>query len=127
MKKILSAVFAFLLSFAVAEPVATPTDLAGEGDVSVSIKLVTPADEIRYGNIITMECVVEGTNDAFEVFWEYSEDGVNFQDIGVRTMTCSYILTEKNVNYTYRVRIRIDSSGQNSKLSKHIYWISSWR
>ena len=78
MKKILSAVFAFLLSFAVAEPVATPTDLAGDGDVSVSIKLVTPADEIRYGNIITMECVVEGTNDAFEVFWEYSEDGVHF-------------------------------------------------
>ena len=102
MKILVSVLLSVVLAFAVADP-ATQTDL--NPAVAVSVEIDTPLQEIGYGKVFALRCVVEGLTEPYFVQWQYSEDCVEWIDILCNEEVYSFILTEENAKLFYRVAI----------------------
>ena len=100
MKRIVSLLLTLFLSFAVAAP-ATQTDL--EADISVSIELDTPVEEIRLGCPLRLRCVVIGLEEPYFFQWQSSSDLEEWIDLRCTEEVFEFILDEQNVDLYYRV------------------------
>lgn len=104
MRGIVSVILALILSFAVAEP-ATPTDIANDMPVSVSVEIDTPIEQIAYGKPLTMSCVVHGLDGPYTVQWQFSPDKTVWFDLQCTDDVYRFVLNEQNAGYYYRVII----------------------
>jgi len=106
MKRVISTILTLFLAFAVAGP-ATQTDLEpSERNISVTIEMDTPVEEIQYGNPIRFRCVVNGLEKPYHIQWQYSHDADDWLDLPCTDEIYEFILDEQNVDLYYRVVIR---------------------
>ena len=103
MKRMLAMILTLFLSFAVAAP-ATQTDL--EADISVSIELDTPIEEIQIGSPLRLRCVVIGLEEPYFYQWQYSPDLEEWIDLPCTEEVFEFILDEENTDMYYRVVVR---------------------
>lgn len=103
MKIAIAVILALVLSIAVAAP-ATFTDLAPA--ISVDIVVDAPEGMLKYGEPVTLRCVVDSDIGDYVVQWQRSEDMLEWEDIECNEPEYSFILTEENDDYYYRVIIR---------------------
>ena len=106
MKRVFSAILTLFLAFAVAGP-ATQTDLEPlETNISVTIEMDTPMEEVRYGNPVRFRCVVSGLKKPYHIQWQYSHDTEDWFDLPCIAEVFEFILDEQNVDLYYRVVVR---------------------
>jgi len=71
--------------------------------VSVYIEMLTPIEELEYGQPVELECIVDGIDDPDVVQWQYKDDESDWIDIDCHELVYSFILDEVNSQYYYRV------------------------
>ena len=103
MKRFIALILTLFLSFAVAAP-ATQTDL--EADISVSIELDTPIEEIQIGSPLRLRCVVIGLEEPYFYQWQYSPDLEEWIDLPCTEEVFEFILDDENADMYYRVMVR---------------------
>ena len=103
MKRFIALILTLFLSFAVAAP-ATQTDL--EADISVSIELDTPMEEIQLGSMVRFRCVVIGLEQPYFIQWQCSSDLEEWIDLPCTEEVYEFILDEENADMYYRVVVR---------------------
>ena len=104
MIRLLSVFAAVIFGVAVASP-ATPTDA---DTVTVCVEIDTPISEVRYGEPIVLQCVVNGMHVPYTIQWQSSADREVWNDVPCNEEVYEFILDEQNSKVFYRVAIRAE-------------------
>ena len=70
---------------------------------SVHIEMVTPTSELRYGEPVTLKCQMVEIPEPYAIQWQYDRGDGEWVDIDCREELYSFVLTEENADFAYRV------------------------
>lgn len=93
-------IVAFMLSMIFGITMLSPSYQDG---VSVYIELVTPVEELQYGQPVELECIVDGLDDPDVIRWQYLDEYGLWHDAGCGDFEYCFILDEENAQRYYRV------------------------
>lgn len=85
-----------------------------EEPVSITIEMITEEEMIDIGDVVTLHCDVSGVQEPYIIRWQYTDDPEQeiYYDIDYAGEEYSFILTEENIDYFYRVLIVVSSDDE---------------